>query len=157
MSNHPFIFQPGVWIGEGKVSLSMMKENELTFFTKWNIKEINDQGKVEALQEIEISGLADRMQNQFVFYDFVKKGFCIELENQALGTVVGHGIFNPEKISWEFRLGHLGFEGFEFYEKGEDPETYFFHAEYMASDDFRTTIHGKIWKKHISPLNENKK
>ena len=47
------------------------------------------------------------------FLNLTKKGFCIELENQALGTVVGQGILHPEKISWEFRLNHLGFEGFE--------------------------------------------
>ena len=157
MSEHPFIFQPGVWIGKGKVSLSMMAENELTFCTKWNVGEIDDHGKLEALQEIEISGLADRMQNQFVFYDVTKKGFCIELENQALGTVLGQGLLQPEKISWEFRLRDLGFEGFELYEKGEEPDTYFVHAEYMATDDFRTTIHGKIWKKQSQLSKENKK
>lgn len=150
MSQHPFIFQPGIWIGEGKVTLSMMKESELTFCTKWKIRETDDHGKIEALQEIEISGLADRMNNQFAFYDLTKKDFCIELENQALGVVVGQGILNPEKISWEFRLGHLGFEGFELYEKGEEPDTYFVHAEYMASDDFRTTIRGRIWKQQKS-------
>ena len=154
MNEHPFIFQPGVWLGEGRVSLSMMKENELRFCTKWNVREIDDHAKIEAFQEIEISGLADRMENQFIFYDVTKKGFCIELENQALGAVVGQGLLHPEKISWEFRLGHLGFEGFEFYEKGEEPDMYLVHAEYMASDDFRTTIHGKIWKKQTESLKE---
>ena len=60
--------------------------------------------------------------------------------------MVGKGTINHKLIGWEFRLDHLGFEGFEFYEKGADSDTYLMHAEYATSDDFRTAIHGKIWR-----------
>lgn len=123
----------------------MVKE-ELPFYTKWKISPQDDTGYIECIQEIQISGLSDIMINQFVFYDILQKDFCIELENQTLGKVVGKGMLNPNRLAWEFRLGHLGFEGFEFYEATEDG-SYKMHAEYATVDDFRTEIHGKIWKK----------
>ena len=144
MKKHPFILKPGFWLGEGKINLSMMDE-ELAFFTRWKIPEADNKGRIDSLQEIQISGLEDMMQNQFAFYDISRKGFNIELENQSLGKVVGQGLINDSVIGWEFRLGHLGFEGFEFYEATQDPNTYLMHAEYATTDDFRTIIHGKIW------------
>ena len=147
MAKHPFILKPGHWLGEGKITLSMMEENELAFFTRWKVPLADETGRIDALQEIQISGLSDVMHNQFAFYDLSRQSFCIELENQSIGKVVGQGLINKEIIGWEFRLGHLGFEGFEFYEAADQPDTYLMHAEYSTSDDFRTVIHGKIWKK----------
>ncbi|QVL56017.1 MAG: hypothetical protein KFB95_02070 [Simkaniaceae bacterium] len=145
MKKHPFIFKSGSWIGEGKITLSMMDE-ELAFYTRWKVPEVDKKGRVDSLQEIQISGLSDVMQNQFAFYDITRRGFHIELENQSLGKVVGKGMISDNLIGWEFRLDHLGFEGFEFYEKGDAPGTYLMHAEYSTNDDFRTVIHGKIWR-----------
>ena len=126
------------------MTLSMMKE-ELVFSTRWNIFK-GKKGKIESVQEIQVSGLTDIMQNQFAFYyDLTKKTLAIELKNQSLGKVEGQGMINNQLIGWEFRLNHLGFEGFEFYERGKDSEHYFMHAEYATNDDFRTVIHGKIW------------
>jgi hypothetical protein len=142
---HPFILTPGNWIGEGRITLSMVEE-ELSFHTRWNVPPHN-KGRIESKQEIQISSLSDIMQNQFVFYDITAKSFAIELENQSLGKVVGKGMINDYLIGWEFRLDHLGFEGFEFYEKSDLPDTYLMHAEYATNDDFRTVIHGKIWLK----------
>ena len=111
-------------------------------FQKWMKK-----GRIDSLQEIQISELSDVMQNQFAFYGITRRGFHIELENQSLGKVVGKGMINDNLIGWEFRLDHLGFEGFEFYEKGETPDTYLMHAEYSHQRTiFRTVIHGKIWR-----------
>ena len=126
------------------MTLSMITE-ELPFSTRWNISK-GEKGKIESFQEIKVSGLADVMQNQFSFYyDLTKKTLAIELNNQSLGKVAGRGMVNDQLIGWEFRLGHLGFEGFEFYEKGKNAESYLMHAEYATNDDFRTVIHGKIW------------
>ena len=143
---HPFIFEPGFWLGEGKISLSMMDE-KLPFYTRWTVPSADDKGLIACLQEIQIAGLSDMMHNQFSFYDVSRQNFAIKLENQSIGKVVGKGIINSKLIGWEFRLGQLGFEGFEFYEVAKEPDTYLLHAEYAASDDFRTVIHGKIWKK----------
>lgn len=123
-----------------------MMDEELAFFTRWKVPEVSDKGKINSLQEIQISGLQDMMQNQFAFFDISNNKFNIELENQSLGKVVGQGLINDKVIGWEFRLGGLGFEGFEFYEATEDPTTYLMHAEYSTTDDFRTVIHGKIWQ-----------
>ncbi|MEM8727267.1 MAG: hypothetical protein AAGE99_00930 [Chlamydiota bacterium] len=144
MKKHPFILKPGSWLGEGKVTLSMMDE-QLPFYTRWKVPG-DEKGRIESIQEIQISGLSDVMQNQFAFYDITWKEFSIELENQSLGRVVGKGMINDRLIGWEFRLASLGFEGFEFYEKSEILDTYLMHAEYATNDDFRTVIHGKIWR-----------
>ncbi len=145
MKQHLFIFTPGIWLGEGKVKLSTIDES-LSFYTKWKILSQDDMGYIECIQEIQISGLSDIMINQFIFYDILQKNFCIELENQTLGKVIGKGLINSKRLAWEFRLGHLGFEGFEFYEATEDGG-YKMHAEYATMDDYRTELHGKIWKK----------
>jgi hypothetical protein len=71
--------------------------------------------------------------------------FAIELENQALGKIVGGGVINDKVIGWEFRMPELGFEGFEFYERQED-DSYLMHAEYTTSDQFRTLIKGRVWQ-----------
>lgn len=129
-----------------------MMEEKLPFYTKWKIPQADDLGRIECAQEIQISGLNDLMLNQFAFYDIKNGKFTIELENQSLGKVVGRGIITPQKIAWEFRLNNLGFEGFEFYEK-VDNNSYKLHAEYSTNDEFRTVIHGRIWKKEdLDPL-----
>ena len=143
MRKHRFIFKPGSWIGEGKITFSMIDE-PLPFYTKWESFK-RENGRIELMQEIQVSGLAEVMQNQFAFYDMNSKIFAIKLKNQSLGQVIGKGMINDQVIGWEFRLNRLGFEGFEFYEKGKTPKTYFMHAEYATNDDFRTVIHGKIW------------
>jgi len=41
------------------------------------------------------------------------------------------------------------------YEKSELPDTYLMHAEYATNDDFRTVIHGKIWRALETPDDKN--
>lgn len=144
MGKHGFIFDAGKWLGEGKITLNMMDE-ELPFYTKWRVPTSDDIGRIECVQEIQIAGVADLMLNEFAFYDRSKDAFNIELENQSLGKVVGKGMIKDHLIGWEFRLNNLGFEGFEFYEK-EGEDSYLMHAEYSTTDEFRTVIHGRIWK-----------
>lgn len=145
MNQHLFIFKPGVWLGEGKIHLSTAGEH-LSFVTRWLVPK-KEEGGVKAVQEIQISTLSDLMQNQFTITHIGKESFQIELENQSLGKVVGKGRISKEVISWEFRLSNLGFEGFELYEKTKEKDAYLMHAEYATVDDFRTIIHGKIWRK----------
>ena len=143
-TNHPFILSPSSWLGEGKIQLNMVDE-ELGFFTRWNVTHPEGTGKIECVQEIQVKGLSDIMFNQFLFYDVSHNTFIIELENQALGRVVGSGIISDKVIGWEFRVEELGFEGFEFYEKQSDG-TYQMRAEYATQDQFRTLIQGKVWQ-----------
>ncbi|GAB4187428.1 MAG: hypothetical protein Tsb0015_06140 [Simkaniaceae bacterium] len=144
MKEHVFLFEPGTWLGEGKIKLTMSEE-KLQFYTKWTIPKIDPSGCLECVQDIEISGLSDPMRNEFAITEIGEEGFVIELENQSLGKIFGKGMIKKNVISWEFRNAELGFEGFEFYEKQADG-TYFMHAEYATTDDFRTVIQGKIWK-----------
>jgi len=145
MPNHSFILSPDLWLGEGKIQLSMVEE-ELLFFTRWNVGQKDQTGKIECVQEIQVKGLTDIMFNQFLFYDLSTTNFIIELENQALGKIVGTGLISDKVIGWEFRIPEIGFEGFEIYEK-QDPDTYLMRAEYATSDQFRTVIQGRVWQK----------
>jgi hypothetical protein len=147
--HHPFILTPSSWLGEGKIQLNMVDE-ELAFFTRWKVAQKDDSGKIECVQEIQVKGLSDIMQNQFLFYDLAPGTFVIELENVALGRVVGNGVISDKVIAWEFRAPDLGFEGFELYEKQEDM-SYLMRAEYATADQFRTVIKGKVWQQVAPP------
>jgi hypothetical protein len=147
MSKHPFIFAPCAWLGEGKIQLNMVEE-ELAFVTRWTATEKDPTGKIECVQEIQVKGLSDVMHNQFSFYDMNGNNFLVELENPALGRVVGNGVINDQVIGWEFRVPEMGFEGFEFYEKQEDG-SYLMRAEYATTDQFRTIIRGKVWPQKV--------
>lgn len=145
MTTHPFILKPSSWLGEGKIQLNMVEE-ELAFYTRWNIAQRDDTGKIECLQEIQVKGLSDIMHNQFLFYDLTSGTFVIELENPSLGKVIGSGLITDKVIGWEFKAIDIGFEGFEFYEKQVD-NSYLMRAEYATADQFRTIIKGKVWEK----------
>lgn len=145
MKDHTFIFTPGKWLGEGTIKLNMAKE-EMRFFTRWTIGEKDQSGIITTSQEIEISGIGDLMKNEFLFSKIKEDSFAIELENQSLGKVIGKGVITKKIIAWEFRQGNLGFEGLELYEL-DGKDKYKVHAEYATTEDFRTIIHGKIWRK----------
>ena len=144
MTQHSFIFKPGIWLGEGNIVLNMVDE-ELGFFTRWNMGEADAEGNIECLQEIQVKGLSDVMMNQFTFSGVTPASFLVELENHAVGRVEGNGVVNDKVVGWEFRIVDIGFEGFEFYEK-QDDGSYLVHAEYATSDQFRTVIRGKLWQ-----------
>ena len=60
---HSFMFSPGRWLGEGKICLNMVEE-ELFFFTRWNIG-LEEDGCIECVQEIQVKGLSEVMINHF--------------------------------------------------------------------------------------------
>ena len=146
VKQHPFILQAGTWLGEGKITLSMM-DAPLPFLTVWKVSALSKKGQIDCLQEIQIQGLADTMQNRFNLYHIASRQFHIELANQSFGKIIGEGLITDRMIGWEFRANSFGFEGFEFYETTSSLDTYLFHAEYATEDDCRTVIHGHIKKK----------
>lgn len=143
MFTHTFIFKPSLWVGEGMITLNMVEE-ELAFYTKWNVTESDNIGKIQSVQEIQISGISENMKNELYFFDFGDNKFSVEMENLNIGKVIGSGIVDEKLIAWEFRKNDLNFEGFETYLLQSDG-SYIMHAEYVTSDQFRTQIDGKIW------------
>jgi hypothetical protein len=142
---HTFLLAEKKWLGEGTIKLSGSDE-ELHFYTRWNLGKLDKGGKIPAFQEVQIRGVEEAMHNQFVITDLTPTHFSIELENAALGKISGKGIIKNNLIAWEFRNKEIGFEGFEFYEKQEDG-SYLMRAEYATPDHFRTMIRAKIWEK----------
>ena len=143
MEGHSFIFTPGVWLGEGKILLSMLEE-QLVFFTRWSIGAKDPKGHIECLQEIQVRGLSDVLVNHYTFFDMTPTTFHVLMDNYAVGKISGSGIIHPEMVGWEFRVKELGFEGFEFYEKQSD-ELYHVQGEFATSDDLRTKVQGRVW------------
>jgi len=133
-----FIFEPGTWLGEGKVRLTVSEE-ELKYVTRWNIDKSKKNGLIGSMQEVQITGIPDVMLNQFSFYEFNEENFKVQLENPTIGKIIGIGIYKPKLIAWEFRRNDLGFEGFEMYEQLPDG-SYFMHAEYVSQDEFRNFL-----------------
>lgn len=145
MKHHPFLFTPITWLGQGTIQLNMSSE-ELTFFTRWTVNNIDTDGRITCLQEIQVKGLAEVMHNDFTLFNFTGSEFSIDLENEALGRVSGKGLLTEKSIAWEFRVEEIGFDGFELYEKIDD-KNYTMRAEYATNDQFRTLIQGKLWQK----------
>jgi len=145
LKGHPFIFQPGRWIGEGKVSFNVSPDR-LLFSTEWEIEEMGEGGIIHCTQTVEMQGVEEVVTNAFEVSRSEEEGvFDILLTNESIERVEGNGVVDAEKIAWEFR-GHEAFEGFEVYEK-QSAGDYMLHAEYGSSDQFRTIIDGRIWRK----------
>ena len=139
---HSFIFSPGSWTGEGKISLTMVEE-DLLFDTNWSVQTRDFAGQVCCQQFIQIQGLGDQMCNRMTFYDFDPKSFTVQMENPNIGQVIGKGVFDDKLIGWEFRDSQKNFEGFETYTLQSDG-SYLMRGEYVTSDQFRTQIEAKI-------------
>jgi hypothetical protein len=143
--NDLFIFTPGFWIGEGMMELSNVEE-KIPFIIKWMIPTFKPEDPyLELLQQIQIKGHTDSLNNNFVLKDFQKHHFSIILENDNIGQIAGHGQIKNNWIGWEFKQNLLGFDGFEYYQHQGDGH-YIMEAEYSTSDDLRTVMRGKLWK-----------
>lgn len=143
MATQIFLFQPGIWIGEGKVTFAGSPD-QVNFYTKWTINEEVNQ-TISCRQEVEMRGGGENVLNFFTLTAITEKSFEIVVESEALGKALGKGIKDERKIAWEFK-GHPDFEGFEVYEWQEE-EHYTVHAEYVSPDQHRTIINGRLWKK----------
>lgn len=137
-----FIFQPGTWLGEGKITFNTSPE-EIRYYCKWIINPIEEE-RISIRQIVEMEGVEDRVENQFVISRIKKGTFNIEISNESIGLIPGKGVFEKDKIAWEFH-SEL-FHGFEVYH-AKTSEEYTIHAEYHSEDFFRTIIKGRIWLK----------
>lgn len=142
-NHHRFIFQPGVWLGEGNVTFSASPET-LHFYTRWDIP-TNDTSIVACKQVVEMKDHGESINNAFCFTILTPSTFEIQLTNDIIGTVRGKGIIDPRTLAWEFHAQEV-LEGFEVYELQPDG-SYLLHAEYASPEQYRTIINGKIWLK----------
>ncbi len=148
MATHPFILSPGSWLGEGTIKFTESPE-ELKFYCRWTVSPERD-GMIDCLQEIEIEGVPERMENNLLFSEIGEEKFRVILCNAVLGEVEGNGVIDDQVIGWEFRdRGDDGFEGFEVYERRGD-ETYSLRAEWASIDQLRTVVKGQIWRKQAT-------
>lgn len=147
MKVHEFIFKPGTWVGEGKVTFSASPER-VRFYTKWTIEKEKN-GEITCQQHVEMEGGDSNVYNTFIFSDIqlATGTFNVELTSEMLGSVQGKGLIDVKTIAWEFR-DHPEFQGFEVYEL-QDNGDFMLHAEYSSVDQIRTIIDGRIWKKAL--------
>lgn len=140
---HKFLFNPGNWIGEGRVTFNVSPE-VIRFYTKWTLEK-KGETEIKASQEVEMQGTEPNMFNSFQFSNISENSFDVYLENELLGKITGKGVIDKKTIAWEFH-GTGGLEGFEVYELQENGD-YMLHAEYASPDQFRTIIDGRLWEK----------
>ena len=143
MTDHAFIFSPGGWKGEGRITFSMA-EDELVFATTWMIDPQEDE-KITLSQTIKVNDVADKMVNNFTLSEIKANAFAINLENNLIGKVHGKGLVDEKTVAWEFRDTPQQFEGFEVYELQPDG-SYKFRAEFTAGEGLRTYVKGIIRK-----------
>ena len=143
---HHFLFSPGQWIGEGRITFSSTADH-FRFYTKWIIEPLQEE-KVTARQQIEIEGGGEHSVNQLIFSNILKGSFKVDLIQALTEVFHGKGMMDDKTIAWEFR-GSPDFEGFEVYEL-QDNGDYMLHAEYLSGAQFRTLIDGRIWKKTMA-------
>ncbi len=144
MHNHKFIFEPGAWLGEGDVQVSIPTD-PLKFYSHWLIAEKSNE-IISFSQDVEMTGFTEPMKNTFSMSEINAGTFNIILENPAFGVVEGKGLVNENNISWEFKDASCQMEGFEIYTRVSDDE-YTMRAEYISDEHMRTIISGKVWKK----------
>lgn len=150
MTSHQFIFSPGDWIGQGRITFSH-SPGHIRFYTKWIINK-EQKGIIRAEQQIEQEGESVLLFNTLQFSAITAKSFEVLLSNDLTGKVSGKGVIEPNTIAWEFRKpNETGkeeqVEGFEVYEIQENGD-YMLHAEYFSSGQYRTIIDGRIWQKN---------
>lgn len=144
-----FIFQPGIWIGEGDISFSSSPQ-KIHFYTKWVIGEEGPNGII-CEQHIEQRGYPEPLLNRFLFTKTNEDTFDVQINSEHIQNGKGTGVFTAENIGWDFPSqismdGQSFFQGFELYYLKND-YTYDIHAEYSSDDTHSTIIDGKLWKK----------
>lgn len=143
--SHRFLFSNTKWIGEGKITFSASPDH-IRFYTRWTFQPHDDPGFFSWLQEVEMHGAEEKVENSFNVTPLTDTTFSISLENEIIGKALGKGIISPTKIAWEIKNSET-FQGFEVYEIQENGD-YMLHAEYAAQDNFRTIIDARIWEKN---------
>lgn len=137
-----FILTPGIWLGEGKITLSTSPE-ELRFYTKWEIEQATPTS-LKALQLVEIEGVKGQLINRFYIDEITADAFVIWLENEHIPLIQGAGSLTPTFLSWNF-LAEDRLVGKESYQQQPNGD-YLLTAEYVSASH-RTTISGHLWKK----------
>ncbi len=143
MTKHAFVFVPGHWLGQGHITFPSSSES-LSFYTSWEVGK-EEKGEIFCTQKVQIIGVDEETVNTFTIKKESGSTFSILLENSLVGSIQGQGVYDEEILAWEFR-NDPEMEGYESYHI-QPNEEYAFHGEYLAPDNFRTIIEGKIWKK----------
>ncbi len=142
---HLFPFQPGRWIGGGKITFSASSEI-IRFYTSWMIEKEED-GRLCCVQQVEMQGVDEKVINQFVIYAISEKKFKIDLQSESISLAKGSGVIDLKSVAWEFH-GTKGVEGFEVYQLQENGD-YMMHAEYSSAELFRTIVDARLWRKNL--------
>lgn len=140
---HDFLFQSGVWLGEGKISFSA-SPNIINFYTRWKIF-LPSEDEVRAVQNIELEGVKEHVINYYDIKEMTSESFKLFMSNDNIGEHQAKGTLSPEKIFWAYyKEGNLqGFETYSIQPNGE----YIFHAEYISMEGDKTIVEGRLWAK----------
>ena len=141
--NKEFILQPGIWLGQGKISFAHSPEN-LNYYTKWKIEEQKD-GIIKAIQIVELEENKDQRIHSFTFQLMTSTTFQVILEIEGINKVEGAGLYHADFVCWNFQ-NQQDFQGIEIYQR-QTHESFTLRSEYGSTEAFKTTIDGLIWFK----------
>lgn len=149
MFEHQFIFNPGEWLGHGKIYFSTSSEI-IPFYTKWDVGILKND-VINCIQRVEKQGVDEAIVSILQFSKISESTFEVMLENEISGLIRGSGTVNAKTIAWEFKERAQyedteGFLGNEIYMLETDGG-YSLHAEYFTDPQYRTFIKGQLWKK----------
>lgn len=148
MTHHEFLFVPGRWVGQGKITFSNSNDL-LRFYTSWMLTPGNE-GEMYCNQLVELQGVDEQILNSLKVYEITANDFKIDLESAPNGIAKGKGVIDLKTIAWEFH-GTGSIEGFEVYEL-QDNGDYMVHAEYSIAGLFSTCVDGRIWRKESGTI-----
>jgi hypothetical protein len=143
--NHNFLFQSGVWLGEGEISFSASSDI-INFFTRWKIFH-SSENEVRAVQHVERRGIKEPVINYIDITEIHPESFKIRVSNDLMDPQEAQGVLSLDKISWAF-YGNGELRGFEEYQLQPNGE-YFFHAEYPVDKLNTTFVNGRLWLKAL--------
>lgn len=112
MHSHLFLFQPGMWEGQGIIQVTGVSD-ALKFYTWWTIDVEADGQSICATQKVEIKASNHMLTNFFKVSLISANAFKMLLHNAYLQESEGIGHVDASAVMWKFDRPEQQIQGFE--------------------------------------------
>lgn len=150
--DHSFIFEPGIWLGQGKVRIQQSSDF-VNVYMKWDFSPADEKGGIACKQYVEREGVKDILCNALYFLPMTPVIFSVELTQDGAEKSSGFGFINAERIAWEYlkkaeetKEIETFLEGHESYILQQNGE-YLCQAEFSSGKEYTTHLEGVLWKR----------
>ncbi len=141
------LFQKGLWVGKGLLTLSMLEE-PLTLWMRLSVSSKTQDPEDERMQwnaDYQVLGYTQPIVNRYTFSTVIKKQFMVTLENELWGKAQGMGMLEDKGVCMEFPRGEHGFEGFESI-RFENDTTLLWTGEFLTEEGLRSIFNLRAMK-----------